>query len=125
MTDTLTLTTLPKDAHLAPQAFDRASERLQAALTQHTDAANSLAEARCSLEFKRAELLCGGVDGKNAEARDAALRLKLFDEHVEVLGLEVALAEARQELEQARLGWDCLRYKLRLLEAQQNLGGAA
>ena len=125
MTDILTLTTLLKDAHLAPQTFDRACERLQTALTQHTDDANALAEARCSLEFKRAELLCRGIDGKNAEARDAALRLKLFDEHAEVLGLEVALAEARQELEQARLAWDCLRYKLRLLEAQKNLEGAA
>ena len=125
MTDILTLTTLLKDAHLAPQTFDRACERLQTALAQHTDAANSLAEARCSLEFKRAELLCKGINGKNAEAREATLRLKLFDEHVELLGLEVALAEARQELEQARLSWDCLRYKLRLLEAQQNLGAAA
>ncbi len=125
MTDILTLTTLPKDTHLAPQTFDRACERLQTALTQHTAAANSLAEARCSLEFKRAELLTGGIDGKNAEAREAALRLKLFDEHVEVLGLEVALAEAKQTLEQARLAWDCLRYKLRLLEAQKNLEGVA
>ena len=125
MTDTLTLTTLPKSAHLAPQMFDRACERLQEAFSRHTDAANALLEARCSLEFKRAELLCKGVDGKNAEAREAALRLKLFDEHVEVLGLEVALNEAKQELEYARLSWDCLRYKLRLLEAQKNLEGAA
>ena len=44
---------------------------------------------------------------------------------VAAVQLEVALAEARQELEQARLSWDCLRYKLRLLEAQQNLGAAA
>lgn len=109
MTDLLTLTTLPKDAPLAPQAFDRACERLQTALTQHADAANSLAEARCSLEFKRAELLAKGVDGKNAEAREAALRLKLFDEHAELLGLEVALAEARQALEQARLGLPALQ----------------
>ena len=125
MTNLLTLTTFPKDAHLAPQAFDRACEHLQHTFAQHTDAANSLAEAKCSLEFKRAELLTGGIDGKNAEAREAALRLKLFDEHVEVLGLEVALAEAKQTLEQARLAWDCLRYKLRLLEAQKNLEGVA
>lgn len=69
MTDALTLTVLPKDTHLEPQAFDRAYERLQAALTRHTDAANSLAEARCSLEFKRAELLCGGVDNRTVRGR--------------------------------------------------------
>lgn len=125
MTDLLTLTTLPKDAPLAPQSFDRACGRLHTALARHTNAANALAEVRCSLEFKRAELLAKGVDGKNAEARDAALRLSLFDEHVEVLGLEVALAETRQQLEQARLSWDCLRYKLSLLEVQRNLEGAA
>lgn len=37
----------------------------------------------------------------------------------------MTLNEARKELEQARLAWDCLRYKLRLLEVQQNLEGAA
>lgn len=125
MTDALTLTTLTRDIHLAPQAFDRACECLQTALTRHTDAANSLAEARCSLEFKRAKLLRRGIDGQNAEARDAALRLKLFDEHIELLGLEGTLNEAKQELEQVRLAWDSLRYKLQLLEAQKKLEGSA
>ena len=86
---------------------------------------NALTEAKCTLEFKRAELLQKGVEGKNAEARDAALRLKLFDEHTELLGLEVTLNEARRDLKQARLTWDCLRYKLRLLEVQKVLEGAA
>jgi len=92
---------------------------------RHTEALNTLAEAKCSLEFKRAELLSKGVDGKNAEAREAVLRLKLFDEHAEIIGLEVTLNEARKELEHARLTWDCLRYKLRLLEVQKALEGAA
>ena len=110
---------------LLPQTFERACERLQAAYAHHTDALNALAEAKCSLEHKRTELLVKGIDGKNAEAREAALRLKLFDEHTEALGLEVALNEARKELEHARLTWDCLRYKLRLLEVQRVLEGAA
>lgn len=111
--------------YLAPQAFDRACDRLQATQAAHTDALNALAEAKCSLEHKRAELLAGGIDGKNAETREAALRLKLFDEHTEALGLEVTLNETRRDLEQARITWDCLRYKLRLLEVQKVMEGAA
>ena len=67
----------------------------------------------------------GGIDGKNAEVREATLRLKLFNEHTELLGLEVTLNEAKRDLEHARLGWDCLRYKLRLLEVQKVMEGAA
>ena len=125
MTTPLTLTTLTQETHLAPQVFDRACERLQAAQAHHTEVVNAVAEAKCSLEFKRAELLVKGIEGKNVEAREAVLRLKLFDEHVELLGLEVTLNEARTELEQTRLTWDCLRYKLRLLEVQRVLEGAA
>jgi hypothetical protein len=110
---------------LAPQTFDRACDRLQEAQAAHTEAANALAETKCSLEFKRAELLEKGIEGKNAEAREAALRLKLFDEYTELLGLEVTLNDAKKELEQARITWDCLRYKLRLLEVQKVLEGAA
>lgn len=125
MTEPLTLTTLAPQKHLAPQLFDHACERLQGAHTHHTEALNALAEAKCSLEFKRAELLAQGIEGRNVEAREAALRLKLFDEHAELIGLEVSLNEARSELEQAHLTWDCLRYKLRLLEVQKVLEGAA
>ena len=125
MTTPLTLTTLTQADHLAPQTFDRACERLQAAHAHHTQAVNAVAEAKCSLEFKRAELLAEGIEGKNAEAREAVLRIKLFDEHAELIGLEVSLNDARNELEQARLSWDCLRYKLRLLEVQKVLAGAA
>lgn len=111
--------------YLAPQTFDRACDRLGDAQCAHTDALNVLAEVKCSLEHKRAELLAAGIDGKNAEAREAALRLKLFDKHTEALGLEVTLNEAKRDLEQARLTWDCLRYKLRLLEVQRVMEGAA
>ncbi len=125
MNPPLTLTTLTPSTQLVPQVFDSACKRLQIAQANYTEALNTLTEARCSLEFKRAELLVKGVEGKNAEARDAVLRLKLFDEHAELIGFKVALNEARGELEQARVSWDCLRYKLRLLEVQQVLGGAA
>lgn len=110
---------------LVPQAFDRACERLQEAQQVYTDAANDLVSAKCSLEFRRAEALCKGIDGKNAEAREAALRLSLFDEYAELAGREAALNEARGDFEQAKNAWDCLRYKLRLLEVQKNLEGAA
>ena len=110
---------------LVPQAFDRACERLQEAQQAYTGAVNDLASTKCSLEFRRAEALCRGVDGKNAETREAALRLDLFDEYAELTGREAALNEARGELERAKAAWDCLRYKLRLLEVQKNLEGAA
>ena len=125
MNPPLTLTTLTPSTQLVPQVFDSACKRLQIAQAHYTEALNTLVEARCSLEFKRAERIVTGVEGKNVEARDAVLRLKFFDEHAELIGLEVTLNEARGELEQARVTWDCLRYKLRLLEVQQVLGGAA
>ncbi len=111
--------------YLAPQAFDRACEQLHKAQASYTDTANALAELKCSVEFKRAELHAEGVDGKNAEVREAALRLKLFDDYTELLGLEVTLNDVKRDLEQARITWDCLRYKLRLLEVQRVLEGAA
>ena len=125
MNSPLTLTTLTPSTQLLPHVFDSACNRLQVAQAHLTEALNTLVEARCSLEFKRAELLVKGVEGKNAETRDATLRLKLFDEHAELIGLEVALNEARGELEQARSTWDCLRYKLRLLEVHRALKEAA
>ena len=110
---------------LAPQAFDRACERLEAAQSAYTEALNTLADAKCSLEFRRAELLRKGELGKNAETREANLRLELFDDYAKLLGLEASLNDARSELERARTSWDCLRYKLRLLEVQRALEGAA
>ena len=103
MNPPLTLTTLTPSTQLVPQVFDQACNRLQAVQAHHTEALNVLAEARCTLEFKRAELIVKGVEGKNAGARDAVLRLKLFDEYAELIGLEVTLNEARGELEQARV----------------------
>ena len=109
---------------LVPQAFDRACERMQQAQQAYTEALNALAEATCSLEFRRAEYLAKGVEGKNAEVREAKLRLLLFDEYAEQLGLEVSLNEARRDLETTRLEWDALRYKLGFLKVQRALEGA-
>lgn len=111
--------------YLAPQSFDRAAETLKDAQSRYTEAMKALAEAKCSLEFKRAELLEKGVEGKNIEAREAAIRLKFFDSYSELLGLEVSLNEAKRDLEQARVTWNCLRYKLRLLEVERVLEGMA
>ena len=110
---------------LAPQAFDRACERLEAAQSAYTEALNTLSDAKCSLEFRRAGLLRKGELGKNAETREANLRLERFDDYAELLGLEASLNDARSELERAKTSWDCLRYKLRLLEVQRALKGAA
>ena len=37
--------------YLAPQTFDRACDRLSDAQASYTDAANALAEAKCTLEL--------------------------------------------------------------------------
>jgi hypothetical protein len=56
-----------------------------------------------------------GVEGKNAETRDASIRLQLQDDYAELERREAALNEARAELDIARLEWDTLRYQVRLL----------
>ena len=127
MTIPLTLTTLTQADHLAPQTFDRACERLQAAHAHHTQAVNAVAEAKCSLEFKRAELLAKGIDGKNSEAREASRSTAQAFRRARRTHRPrgQSSTKPRKDLEHARLTWDCLRYKLRLLEVQKVLAGAA
>ena len=96
--------------------FGNVSQHLQAARCFYTDAQNELLKAKHTLETHKAERLAEGVEGSNAEQREANLRLELVEELDRVHRLEVALNEARCEVENAKTVWDLQRYRLRLAE---------
>jgi hypothetical protein len=98
-----------------PYLFERARDNLIRAQEHYKNAVNALLTTRGQLESKRAALLVEGVEGKNAETRDASIRLQLQDDYAELERREAALNEARAELDIARLEWDTLRYQVRLL----------
>jgi hypothetical protein len=100
---------------LRPYVFERARDKLVDVQNRYKTAVNALLSARNDLETKRAELLVEGVEGKNAESRDAAIRVQLREEYELLERREAELNEARSELEIARLEWDTLRYQVRLL----------
>ncbi len=102
--------------------LDAAKDELMAAQAHYTEAATDTATAKANLDFRRAEKLCQGVDGKNAEQREAALRLELSEEHAELIGLENELTRVRCRLEIAQTRFTAVRYQVRAFEA---LGGAA
>ena len=96
--------------------FSDTSQHLQAARRFYTDAQNDLLKAKHTLETRKAERLAEGVEGSNAEQREANLRLELAEAFDKVHRLEVALNEARCEVENAKTVWDLQRYRLRLAE---------
>ncbi len=100
---------------LRPHVFERARDKLVAAQERYTTAVNALLGARGQLETKRSALLVEGAEGRNAESRDAAIRVQLNDDYEVQEQREAALNEARSDLEIARLEWDTLRYQVRLL----------
>ena len=101
---------------VAPAELHRAADDLQDATRALCAAARAHSAARFALEEARARLLAAGVDGKNAEVRDAQLRLALAPEHEAAERASVALSDRRADLECARAAWDCLRYEIRLAE---------
>ena len=103
-----TLTPTPEELHRAADALQKATKGLYAALKEQS-------AARFALDEAKAQLLVSGVDGKNAEAREAQLRLALASEHERLERASVNVSEGRSTLECARAGWDCLRYEVRLL----------
>ncbi len=93
-----------------------AKNELMAAQAHYAEAAAELATTKANLELRRAELLCQGVEGKNAEQREAMLRLELSEEHAELLMLENELLRVRCRLECAQIAFTAVRYTVRLLE---------
>ena len=96
--------------------FSDTSRYLQGARRIYTDAQNALSHAKHALETRKAERTAVGVEGKNAEQRDAALRLELADDFNNVQQLETFLNDTRCEYENAKTVWDLQRYRLRLAE---------
>jgi hypothetical protein len=89
------------------------------ALERFHKASAKLTLAKRQLEAARARHLCTGVEGKNQAERDARLECLLIEEQTAVEFLEDEQASAKLRLEQARLGWDLARYKVRALEAMK------
>lgn len=85
--------------------------------------ARVLAEVRFELDTQEATLIASGIEGKNEAERKANLRLKLESKYAELHGAELGAAQARRDVEVARIQLDGLRYQLRLLEVRQ--GGRA
>ena len=102
--------------------LETARDELMAAQAHYSEAATDTATAKANLDFRRAEIICQGIDGKNAEQREAALRLELSEQYAELAGLENELTRVRCRLEIAQTRFTAVRYGVRAFEA---LGGAA
>lgn len=100
---------LTAQLHAAKNGLEDANIALCGVVTAH-------AEAKRALEHAEAVLVCKGLEGKNEKERAAALTLSLAAERHTLQSHEDALTEAQCGLELARLEWDLVRYKLRLLE---------
>lgn len=59
--------------------LEAAKSELVAAQAHYVEASNAVSTAKFNLEFRKAEKLAEGVEGKNAEAREATLRLELAE----------------------------------------------
>lgn len=108
---------------LSAEAFRDASAEVIHALDEHERSARVLAEAKLELDTEEARLVVGGVEGKNEAERKANLRVQLNGQHQALHVAESGAAQARRDLDVARVRLDSLRYQLRLLEVQA--GGRA
>jgi hypothetical protein len=103
-----------------PHSLGRLEASALALQDAHADYAGAVvahAEAKRALELARAHRLVQGIEGKNAEQRDAILRLDLMAEHDSVFAADTALTEARCTLDCARLDWELARLTVSSLEA--------
>lgn len=80
------------------------------------EAMRDAAAASHRLAFAEAQALADGIEGKNEAARQAALKLKLQDEHEAVFTCEAELSRKKLSAEVAFLQHQALRYKLRAFE---------
>lgn len=101
--------------HELEQAAQGYSHRLE----HYHQATAKLTLAKRELETAKARHLCKGIEGKNQAERDARLSALLVEETTAVEFLEDEHAHAKLRLEQARLGWDLARYKVRALETMK------
>ncbi len=82
------LTLSPAELHRASEGVRAATRDLYAALKEHS-------AARYALDDAKAQLLASGVDGKNAEVRDAQLRVTLAGEFSRLERASVKLSDQR------------------------------
>lgn len=70
--------------------------------------------ARAELKRREAAILLEGVEGKNAESRQAVLMEASADERAEVEQAEALLRAAQSERDVIALGWDEQKWLIRL-----------
>ena len=104
-------------AQLIAQLRDAHAE-LVSALDAHHQAILHHAQAKAEFDDARMELIRDGVDGKNAETREAFIHGALPHQRQTLLRSEEALAQAKHELELARLSWELARYTVRIHELE-------
>ena len=106
--------------------MEDAHAHLLGAKHAHAEAADAVAICKHRFETARAEKLAEGVEGKNAEQREANLLLSLTDHRKKSFQAERLLSTAKLEAESASLAWDALRYRLRAFQiaADFSTGGA-
>ena len=102
-------------------SFEDAHAHLLGCLHEHAEATATVTCLRAVLERSKARLTAEGLEGKNAETREARLHLDTAAELDALLEAEQVQALARLELDSARLAWDALRYRLRALECVRDL----
>ena len=114
-----------EDLYELALAFEDAQARLLAAQHDLFTLGDEVAVNKFALEDAKAKTLSDGVEGKNAEQREARMRLCLSDLYQTLFDSEQGLSQARLEFEGAKLEWDCLRYRLRAYEVASQLCKAA
>ena len=92
-------------------AIEFAYDDLMKAVSNHGQAVTELIEAKRAYESRKAELISAGVEGKNADQRDAALALAMLKESQAVMIAEDAERQAKLMYTLA----DLERSKLRMI----------
>jgi chromosome segregation ATPase len=107
-----------KDLETLASDFDRAHGALVSAGDTAASLGLEIMALQHELDIRRADLTAAGLEGKNAEERNANLRVQLGYLYDKLARLELEQAQARGTLDKARLDWDLCRYQLRITEAQ-------
>ncbi len=103
--------------NVTTQAIDTAYSALRAALQKAHHTGQAAIDAKTKLERRKlAALVAGSITGKNAEEREAAARKRFADLYTELEEAERTAADAKLELDLARLEVDRVRCLLRLDE---------
>ncbi len=103
--------------HVTTQAIETAYSALRAALQKAHHTGQASIEAKTRLERRKlAALAAGSLTGKNSEEREAAARERFGDLYTELEEAERTAADAKLDLDLARLEVDRVRCLLRLAE---------